>query len=234
MDDARLEARLHVTEVPAGELRVVLAGHFHRIRDLDDETLAYLRDSEVALLTRYAGDRVISVQAGPALTADDVEALQSAVELGVLADAGRKVRRQIVFATVPVEGSWRFRDHFQIVPAPEDAPRPPRPMGQNPFMLEVAYADCRHTLLASERGSAALREANLLLSAFVPRVNGPGAQGHIDFQWAIAIGEPVTRSVWTQKMYAFEGFEHVAERFGIPATASSNSSTTARYMRSRV
>lgn len=113
MDDARLEAQLHAAEISAWELRVVLAGHFRRIQDIDDHTLAYLRDGEVALLTRYADDRVISVQAGPALTEDDVDALQSAVEFGALTDAGRRVRREILFAIVPVEGSWRFRDRFQ-------------------------------------------------------------------------------------------------------------------------
>jgi hypothetical protein len=216
MDDARLDARLHAAEISAWELRVILAAHFGRIQDLEDGALAYLRDGQVALATKHTDDRVISVQTGPALTENDLGALQSAVELGVLTAAGRKVRRHIVFAIVPVEGSWSFRDLVQLLPAPDDAPRPPGPMGQNPFVLEASFADSQHPLLASERGAAAVREAHLLLSAFVPWIEGPSGWGHIELQWAIPVGRPVTRSIWTQKVYTFEGFEYVAEGFSAP------------------
>jgi len=90
-------------------------------------------------------------------------------------------------------------------------------MSHNPFVLEVSFSDSRHARLASRRGSRALREANLLLSAFVPWIEGPDAWGHIEFQWAIPIGQPITRSIWTQKMYTFEGFAHLADAFTAPS-----------------
>ncbi len=191
----------------------MLGPYFKRARHDNPKALVYLRDGEVAVSIIYEKDRMIAIEPGPALEESDLLVLDARLQKGVLTDVGRKVRRAIVFAAVPVAGCWRYRDRFQIVPAPDEAPMPPKPMGENPFVLEVSYADSHDSLIAMERASEALTEVNRLLAAFVPWIEPPQPRGHIEQQWAIPIGasQPVTQPIWTQKGYRLEGFVTAAE-----------------------
>lgn len=211
----QLTALLHVDDVSPRELRVVVTTHFGRVRREAANTLAYLRDAEVALAISYEMGRAVSIVPGPALDESDLVQLEARLQ-DALVDVGRKVRREIGFAGVPVIGLWRYRELFQIVTAPDDAPRPPPPMGGNPFVLEVSCADSPDAPVAMDRADQALTEVNLLLAAFVPWIEAPQPRGLIEQQWAIPVGEPVTGPIWTQKAYIIEGFLAVADTLTPP------------------
>ena len=45
----------------------------------------------------------------------------------------------LLFANVPVTGAFNYRNQFQILPSPPEAPRPPFVLGLHPMTLEVKY-----------------------------------------------------------------------------------------------
>lgn len=50
-----------------------------------------------------------------------------------------QVLRRVLFSRVPLKGSYRYRDLFQLLPVPADAPRPPTIMGDYPLQVELKY-----------------------------------------------------------------------------------------------
>jgi len=185
MDATQLAVQLHAEEISPQELGAIVSAYFGRVQYEGSNTLAYLRDERVALSITVEDGRVTSIQPGPALTDADVVALGAQIRNGALVHVGHKIRRQVAFAVVPVTGSWRYRDLFQIMPAPNDAPRPPGVIGPHPFILEASYPDSPDPLIANNRASGAITDASRLLAAFVPWIDPPTSWGHIEHQWAI-------------------------------------------------
>ncbi|MBW2560883.1 MAG: hypothetical protein JRE40_08520, partial [Deltaproteobacteria bacterium] len=48
-------------------------------------------------------------------------------------------RRALILSGIPVEGSYRFNDAFQIFPAEPEAPRPPAVLNHHPFVIEYRF-----------------------------------------------------------------------------------------------
>lgn len=53
-----------------------------------------------------------------------------------------KFIKKILFSYTPLKGWYRYREAFQIVPVPPDAPKPPKAMGHYPFILELSHDPC--------------------------------------------------------------------------------------------
>ena len=125
----------------------------YRRNGLDALTLAFKRDG------KYAG-----VHFGPGLDNGDLAQLTAAFR----APRPRHVMSVVFFSTVPTTGWWRYRDRFQILAMPPEAPRPPHVFaGVHPALLEVAYDGSEIDALDEFRGAAATREVNRLLSALL-------------------------------------------------------------------
>jgi len=64
--------------------------------------------------------RLRTVEAGPALKPEDIEAVVARVRAEA-AETREYVRRSIVFSIRRPIGFWRFEDRFQLLPAPPGA-----------------------------------------------------------------------------------------------------------------
>jgi hypothetical protein len=195
--------RLRIREVSPEEFRIVVGRGFPEGSHDGGDTVVYLRDHEPALSIVYDKHGVVTeLHPGPALTDDDIAKLEAEMQ-NLLADNGQAVRRAVCFCAIPVTISWRYRDDFQIVPMPADAPRPPALVGYHPFTLEVKFCDSPNHLIAGERHRRKLREINLLLAAFLPLVSDRSPfEGSQD--WVSLMGtddEPFGASGWGQLGY---------------------------------
>jgi hypothetical protein len=80
---------------------------------------------EPAVTVRHDGrGDLIDIVAGPALTADLLAELADLVAETIAGAGESLVERFVLFSQFPCDGFWRFEDSWQIVPAPEGAPRP--------------------------------------------------------------------------------------------------------------
>jgi hypothetical protein len=219
MNAGELSARLHVDNVVLSELLTVLQNQFHEARWEAGDTVDYLRGGEVALTLHYDGVQLAGVRAGPSLEERDVAEIERVLEESVLADAGTKVRRHITFASVPVTAAWRYRDLFQILPAPPGAPRPPVFVADHPFILEVVHPWSSDWIIALGRAQTAVTDVNLVLAGLVPFVRAQ-RWGRARNLWGFPVGEdsfylgqPVgpKRSSWIQEGYIVDGFTAVAD-----------------------
>ncbi len=158
-------------QVPEDELQSVLNMHFGGSRQVDENHIEFCRRSEegeeyVALVLTYKGETLVGVDAGPALTSDDIAELSTNVREASLGQES-EVARSWLFSSLRVEGSWRFQDRLQILPPPQNAPSIPYAMGMHPFVLEVAVRKSEDPLIRPVRWRRAQREAGLVLGVLL-------------------------------------------------------------------
>ena len=148
----------------------------------------------------------MSIRRGPALKDEDLAALQSAIELELL-PAPPNVGTEVLFATMPVNGAFRYEEVFQILPVPSEAPRPSVLIADHPFLLQFKYKSSQNSLVRAARRTAQARRLKLLLSVLLEggvRSAGSFSRHH----WVIPPFDPAPapplRSTWCQEMYTFE------------------------------
>jgi len=158
-------------QVPEDELQSVLNMHFGGSRQVDESRIEFSRHSEegedhVALILTYKAATLQKIDAGPALTAEDVAQVSQRVRQASLGDEF-EVDRTWLFSSLRVDGWWRFQDRLQILPPPANAPSIPYAVGMHPFVLEVAVRKSEDPLIRQIRWHRAQREAGLLLGVFI-------------------------------------------------------------------
>lgn len=80
---------------------------------------------------------------------------------------GVEVARAVLFSSYEVNGSYRFNNVFQIIPAPENAPKPEFALADHPFILEYTYSKSTHNLINNHRKQIQLEELSLILNIFI-------------------------------------------------------------------
>jgi hypothetical protein len=156
----------HLTEE---ELRLILAPYFGQSRYAFEPKghVDYLaEDGSVALTAVYDGRVLVELQRGPILTDQVVTSVATAISAEVSASQ-RQIRRFVLFASVPTEGQWRYRDQFQLLPAPPHAPHLQQVIGDHPLILEVSYKKSDNWMLNQHRAQVVARTIELLLALFL-------------------------------------------------------------------
>jgi hypothetical protein len=199
-------------KVPADELRIVLLDHFGQVIS-EEETIVYQRDQEDALAILYSKKgSILDIKPRAAFRDTDLDEIRKKIEESILPPGQRKIRRELLFSSVPVTGAWRYRDQFQILPAPANVPRPPWPIGDHPFVLEVPFLGSIDSTIAVVRAQRCVDEVALVLAGLLPSIKGRLQDGQQE--WAILLeGGETQRSRWVQRTYAFENFQHQTEHF---------------------
>lgn len=217
MDPSALRQRLRIDEAIGdaalqADLQTVLMGYFPKGRYPGQGVVEHLTaDDNLALVARHDESGVKDIQAGPALTQNDLDALARQVDV-VFADTTTAVRRAILFSDLPVTGSYRYRDQFRIMPAPPEAPKLEQVLGDHPFVLEVVHRSSDNTDLRIQRGIREVQTVSLLLSGLIPWIVCE-RPGHLEQRWAIRLrqGSADSPSEWVQLTYMFPGFQALAD-----------------------
>jgi hypothetical protein len=124
----------------------------------------------------------------------------------LLSDAKPRVLRQVLFSAAPTTGHFKYKDQFQILPAPPAAPRPDQFIGQHPFILEYAVRTSPNFVITNLRQAKIARELELILSTLlIFRVSGLGSE--LRRHWVIDYrgDQAIHRSQFLQEGYAWDG-----------------------------
>ena len=135
-----LADELAIATVDHDELVTLLAASFPLSEWHGGDTVVYrAQTGEIAVTLRYGKKhkkRLVDVESGPGLSDETREKLRE--DVATLAAAHETVVwRDVFFNVLPVEGYWRYRDQWQIVPAPPQAPRPHVVIADHPFIVEL-------------------------------------------------------------------------------------------------
>src|SRR5947207_329316 len=65
-----------------------------------------------------------------------------------------KVQRVFVYCDTQIKGCFRYKDLFQVLPMPDEAPEPSFSLSDHPFILEVSYESCPSWMVEASRKRA--------------------------------------------------------------------------------
>jgi hypothetical protein len=157
--------RLTEAQSAPDELSMVIQHCFPHGSILPGTAEVHLADAseEVVLRLAFARAGRFEAIAEPSLSDEDAQTLIKVI--GEL-EGGRTptVWRVVLFASLPVNGTFRYRDRWQIRPGLDDAPKPSFVMAPHPFVLEVKGLAVSEGFVRWLQGGKLLREAELVLS----------------------------------------------------------------------
>jgi hypothetical protein len=205
----------------AFELIGILEEHFHSSRWAHGSNAVYFpSQGPVALRIDFTKKWHLSgMEALPALTDQDWEAIRKSVQTEIFSPGTTSIGREIMFSLKPVQGCWRYRDLFQIMPAPANAPRAPFRFAEHPFVMEFAYRRSNDLRANMTRRSRPIWELHCVLNALLrTRISWSGGKsvGHHDHSWVYITqeyGEP--RSAYLQHFYWIPWFEGESTNFAV-------------------
>jgi hypothetical protein len=212
-----------LSQLPPSDVRSLLLVAFAVARHETGLEVEYLNDAgQVALSLTYnkrGGINEIRPEAG--LTADAIAALQGAYSSFVAAQDNAQFDAMWLFADRPVRGWWRYRDVFQILPPPQNAPVPHEWFGHWPFLVEVRFrAPLEPWQAKFARRRRATRELRRLLPVLV---TGPLFFPHHPSRpakhWVVPHGADQS-PIFAQELYVVPGQElggpELTETSGLP------------------
>lgn len=203
------------------EFETVLLGYFGRAAHLSNREILYSnREGGAALSLVYNANGLLkSAEGGPNLKDEDVKNIRTQVDQELLTPGPARVRRRILFCGVPTKGWFRYGDVFQIVPLPDEAPRPNYMLGDHPLVLEFKYPSSSHSSVSLDRQQRIGRELELICSALLAwRLwsIGPQSQHH----WTVELTGNAAQitSKFLQEAYMWPGMVVEAETFSPTGT----------------
>lgn len=211
--------RLGVPGLDSGELRMVLDSQFGT-PSIYKKGLTYPGSTlEYALKLVHTGDFLKRLEPGPSFKESDLGRLREAVQRDLVDSPGQTIARSVALsAPRPVIGSFRAKSgKFQLIPAPESAPRPPALHGQHPVILEFPVtrsADPQITMVRRHRRD---HEILLVLSALLRGSLNTTINPRPRNFWVYTnnFDDPSipNRWVWASEQYAFIPFEFFQDEF---------------------
>lgn len=209
--------RLRVADVDQSEIEQLLLAHFNRSTGVSPREIHYLRaqQDDVTLIVRYDSDgELSSLEPGPALQHDDVVQLEEKVNRFLLKTSAESVGQIVIFAHVPTTGHFRYKDRFQLLPMPAEAPRPRFVLGDHPLLVQFAVPESEDLQTSLIRRSRIGREIELLCVALTTSIWG-SISSVLRHHWVMTGGDDQQdlHSEFLQEGYTYKGANGKVEKF---------------------
>jgi hypothetical protein len=182
-----LLARIMPSGTEHHELVSVLTTHFGgSVHDTDVRVTLLPMRPPYALRLEY--DRKLEPTgafAEEALTEQDLRTVRAEMHRKYVESAGTGIGQNVLLVSGPMEGRWGYRDRFQIIPVPPEAPRPDFLMAAHPFLLEFTYNRSPDPAVSRRRWQREGYRISLVLSSLLRSITWypPTAVGNLNHAW---------------------------------------------------
>lgn len=212
-----MDKYLHLDEVDLWELMNVLLYHFSRAQNPTPFITKYQReDSPHSLELRTKEDgQIEKVIFSDGFPREQLEQIDQKIKDSLLT-TDHQIGADILFCRERITGYFRYKDLFQIIPVPDNAPMPEVGLRDYPFLLQFMYTKSNDVVIdysrRREKAVIYTRLLNLLLNQRV-RLLRNNAQAY----WTLNVTESPTKmsSSYRQEGYTFEGFSFVPANFTV-------------------
>lgn len=206
-------------EISERDLAVIVMNHYNSAMPAAPYGVVYPADKRFALKLSYKGDVLKSIEPGERLTEETVAKIRGEIDLLLAGPEAFRVRRWILLGDIlPVHGYWRYRDKFQILPAPPHAPQPPlwHPV-ERPFILESRYRYADDVLIRLDRSLVKAKEIALLLNVLLDTRVRLIDHAVDRYHWVTVNpnGPPPVKVECLREWYTFEDFKIENESGGM-------------------
>jgi hypothetical protein len=147
------------------------------------------------------------------LSASDQRALMHKIRSTLLENQKQAFGQAICFAqNNSVNGFYRYRDAFQIVPIPPDAPHAPMIVADHPFRLEFQYVSCADAMIDTYRRIATAAKLTRILNTLCNTSVSTRSTYARYFWGMLADVTPITFQ-WIQEGYGYSDFSPQLDSF---------------------
>lgn len=186
-----LNKEFYLNKVKQDELEMVFLNYFGSGSGPDnDNKSTYSREKEAGCLVILSYDKkgiISSVDGGPGLTDKHIAEIKDKILEELINNQDVLVGYEICYVfSNQIGGYFRYKDKFQILPLPPDAPKIEIDtiVGNRPILLEYKYISSKNLLVSNARKSKVVRELIPLLHILSKRrLYGP--RRYMDFEWAL-------------------------------------------------
>jgi len=135
----------------------------------------------------------------------DTKALVVQIRSTLVDNQEEDIGRTICFSLYEaVRGFYRYKDVFQIVPIPKDAPHASMILADHPFVLESKYVSCPDQMIDTNRHIEAAAQLARILNTFCNTAVSARSV-YVRYFWGIFDDKELS-SRWTQEGYVYGGF----------------------------
>jgi Apea-like HEPN len=176
----------------------------------------------------YKDSTITRIEPGAAFDRLEWDRICSEIDDSII-KGPRKVGREFSFTTLRPEGWWRGElSGVQILPPPEDAPRPPGEGADNPFILEFPIQEASLWPITNYRRMREHRRLTLLLNVILAGTTKylPNTTRHF---WASVRGDGEANIQWVQEHYFAKLGEAVVDELSLPNGPRLKELDSARY-----
>ena len=142
----------------------------------------------------------------------ELNRIESKIKEILIDNQNPKVGEKVVFAPQRIEGYFRYKDLFQIIPVPATAPKPKVMVADHPSVFQFSYISCPDMMTELARQNEKLTIYIRLLNLFL-NVGITSGSRYTRFFWAIE-GEPNNfTSEWKQEGYIYKSYPRKKDKY---------------------
>lgn len=208
MTPDKLFEQFKVAAVDQTELETLLMWHFQNATGVSAKEIHYQRDGEAfALALHYNNNgNLMELKAGPGLRDEDITKIEKRIDQTLICTTGVSVGQTVLFARQPVNGYFKYRDQFQIIPVPPAAPQLPVALGDHPLLLEFTFPTSEDRHIQTIRRARKAKEIELLCVAFTTGIwKGPNQALRHHWVYTEPQDSNTRGSKYLQEIYLYDG-----------------------------
>ncbi|HUD19420.1 MAG TPA: hypothetical protein VMR81_03190 [Patescibacteria group bacterium] len=197
---------LHLKEVDRQELLVVLLGYFGNASSLAVNVQRYQKagSKDFLIVEMDKESKIQKVSLSSHFPVTKLEEIESLIEKTLL-KKNSSVGHTILFCHEPINGYFIYKDEFQILPVPKEAPRPEVSWADHPFVLEFRYEGSDNPSVDSIRKGNKITTYTRILNLLLNRSVSAGWK-YARFEWIYNTDDiRHMTSQWKQVGYTFQG-----------------------------
>lgn len=208
------ERNFHLKEVNHQELLQVLLSFFGHA-EVKPQGYRYQRDGTDFFLDIQLdpAGKIVEINPSKEFPSQELTKLGSKIKEVLIDNQSPGISQIVAFSSERVEGYFRYKDLFQIIPVPDTAPKPEVLVADHPFLLQFSYTSCPDIAIDSTRWSKKSTVYIRLLNLFS---NVPFTLGsrYIRFSWTLDTKDPNNpTSEWRQEGYVYRGLSGKMDKY---------------------
>jgi len=209
---------LLLPEVDEYELLEIIQNHYKSGQSTPEDEVVYPSVERYSLKIRCKGDHIATIEPGPGFDEAQLSTLKERVQTELIESPGTSVAACILFSSRTVQGAFRSTsDRIQILPAPQQAPRPGVLVADHPFILEFPFERSQNGMVTTRRRIRGMLEWTWILNTLLrANIKCIGPRHHE--LWVLCPeaqrSTPSQANVkWTHEFYNIDNFAPIQDEF---------------------
>ena len=211
-----IKNKFYLSKVNHLELSQVLLSYFGQ-SDGDTRTQKYVKKDEPECFLEVLYDsysRIVKITPSPKLNSERIKEISNMIKERLVKNQKPAIGQEVCYSVhKKVNGYFRYKDLFQIIPVPLFAPQPSFIAADFPFLLQFRYISCPDLMIDSIRKNRQFMEIISFLH-FFSQGRLHGRSRYAEFSWVLKTDDPQNwTSEWKQLGYTYKGFSGKIDSF---------------------